>query len=115
MRINEYNNLQEFIDEYDIIVKYDVRRMYGIEFIYNNIYYRMCLEPIAEEDLPILNDGRRGKYDVMIVHDIKSSNPKYELIGWYADMEDLLENCIIQDKKFKDVIMDNDTKIVGKD
>ena len=37
------------------------------------------------------------------------------LIGWYSDLDDVLENCIIDGRKFKDVIMDDSTKIEGKD
>ncbi len=36
-------------------------------------------------------------------------------IGWYADLNDVLENCIIDGRKFKDVIMDDSTIIEGKD
>lgn len=40
---------------------------------------------------------------------------EFPLIGWYADLNDVLENCIIDGRKFKDVIMDDSTKIEAKD
>lgn len=36
-------------------------------------------------------------------------------VGWHSDLNDVLENCIIDGRKFKDIIMDDPTKIEGKD
>lgn len=122
MRVNEYNSLQDFIAEYT-----GGEKMYwddgtvhyiGIEFMYNGVYYRMCGHPCLEKDFPILPNGKKGKYTVLIMHCKKQHYPGYdfyESIGWYADMDDLLENCIIQGKKFRDVIMDDSTEILSKD
>lgn len=123
MRINEYNNLDEFIDEYYKGVEMpwqssDGKRRYmGIEFSYKGVYYRMCREPGEDSEMSVLPDGRIGRYDVMICH---WAMPEYNdddfiLIGWYSDLDDVLENCIIDGRKFKDVIMDDSTKIEGKD
>lgn len=123
MRINEYNNIDEFIDDYykgtemPWDSKDEKRRYMGIEFTYNNVYYRMCREPGDDKDMPRLSDGRIGRYDVIICHcwmdDFKDDD--FILIGWYSDLEDVLENCNIDGRKFKDIIMDDNTKIEGKD
>lgn len=48
MRINEYNNLDEFIDEYATGKSFSWQnsdhkeRYMGIEFSYKGVYYRMC-------------------------------------------------------------------------
>ncbi|MGM9946507.1 hypothetical protein [Floccifex sp.] len=123
MRINEYNCLDEFVDEYNKGVEMpwqnsDGKRRYmGIEFTYKGVYYRMCREPGEDDEMPKLSNGKIGRYDVMICHwampDYKDDN--FILIGWYSDLNDVLENCIIDGRKFKDVIMDDFTKIEGKD
>lgn len=123
MRINEYNNLSEFIDEYATGKSFSWQnkdhkeRYMGIEFSYNDVYYRMCREPGKDSEMPILPDGRMGRYDVMICHWAMSQykDDDFVLIGWYSDLNDVLENCIIDGKKFKDVIMDDSTKIEAKD
>ena len=121
MRINEYDSIDQFLIEYDPRVKYSLKnrfdeRFIGIEFKYHGAYYRMCREPLKLEELPILPDGRSGRYDVMIVHwPEDNSEPVFETIGWYADMDDLLNNCILQGKTFAEVIMADETEIVGKD
>ena len=93
------------------------RRYMGIEFSYKGVYYRMCREPGEDDEMPKLPDGRIGRYDVMICHwampEFKDDD--FILIGWYSDLNDVLENCIIDGRKFKDVIMDDSTKIEGKD
>jgi len=118
MRVNEYNNLEEFIVEYDEIDRKDIRGFCGIEFTYHGVYYRMCREPISEEKLPTLPNGNKAHYDVMIVHwknDLWVGEYEYELVGWYENIEDLLQNCHIEGRTFEEVIMDDETEIIGKD
>lgn len=123
MRINEYNNLQEFIYEYESgrslpSDNIDRQKFMGIEFKFNGVYYRMCREPMDESNVVMLPNGKIGQYDVMILHCENTGYPlseSFELIGWYADLSDVLENCIIQGHKFRDVIMDDNTEILGKD
>lgn len=123
MRINEYNNLDEFIDEYYKGTEMpwqssDGKRRYmGIEFSYKGVYYRMCREPGEDDEMPRLLDGRIARYDVMICHWAmpEFDDDKFVMIGWYSDLNDVLENCIIDGRKFKDVIMDDSTRIEGKD
>lgn len=66
MRINEYNSLDEFIDEYYKGVEMpwqssDGKRRYmGIEFSNKGVYYRMCREPGEDNEmpkLPVLGSG----------------------------------------------------------
>ena len=118
MRLNEYNNLQEFIEEYDELDRKNIRSFMGIEFTYHGTYYRMCREPLNDDDLPTLPNGRKGHYRVIIVHWKNGewfSDFQYELIGWYETIDDLLHNCFISDQTFAEVIMADETTIIGKD
>lgn len=122
MRINEYNSLEEFRDEYAIgwcLYGLDKKAHYmGIEFVYKGTYYRMCREPGEDSLFPLLSDGRRGRYDVLIFPYDEQGVPSCDLeklVGWYADIDDVLENCIIDGRKFRDVIMDDNTQIMSKD
>ena len=117
MRKNEYQNLKEFCEEYDGREYPDHQSFIGIEFTYHGVYYRMCREPLPDSELPTLPDGRKGRYRVVIVHwhDGWFSDFDYELVGWFADLDDLLQNCQLDGKHFAAVIMDDTTEIVGKD
>ncbi len=118
MRKNEYASLQEFCQEYDEnYYNEDVEKHMGIEFIFNEVYYRLCREPLDDSQLPVLSNGKKAKIDVNIVHwkDGFGSDFSYELIGWYDSLNDVLDNCIIQGKSFREIIMDDTTEIIGKD
>lgn len=74
-----------------------------------------------------LNGNRRSqkslnkklrKYEVTFADLNQNTDFQFEenyFIGRYDDFYDLLENCIIDGVKSKDVIMHNDTIIEGKD
>ena len=52
MRVNEYKELKDFIYEYESgrsipADNLDRQKFMGIEFKYNDVYYRMCREPLV--------------------------------------------------------------------
>lgn len=122
MRLNYYNSLEDFIGEYSGIRsgKYDT--VYGIDFTYNGKLYRMTMDQMEPDDVrkkfeEKLNK-KLGKYEVALVDPNGSGDfqyHNYQFIGWYDDIYDLLENCYIEGRKFKDVIMDDYTEIEGQD
>lgn len=117
MRVNEYKSLKEFINEYDVNCKSNVEHHRGIEFVYNNTYYRISWELMESQDLTIKADEMLGRYNVYIVKwkNGFGSEFSYELIGCYPNMNDLLKNCIIDNRKLCEVIMDDSIEIIGKD
>ena len=124
MRKNEYNSLEEFIFEYckgresSSENPEHRQRFMGIEFSYKGIFYRMCREPIDDGQPPLSGTEKKGQYNVMIMHCITRGYPvadSFESLGWYSDLDDLLNNCIIDEKPFREVIMDDNTEILGKD
>lgn len=67
---------------------------------------------------PVLPNGKFGLYNVTIMHCVSQGYPladKFESIGWYSDIYDLLKNCYIEGMPFKAVIMADDTVILSKD
>ena len=124
MRKNEYNSIDEFIFEYCKGREFswenaDLRERYmGIEFCAEGTYYRMCRESYDPEYSPVLENGNPGIFKVMLIHPGQGGYPvaeSYELVGWYDSIESLLDDCIIQGKPFREVIMDDETEILGKD
>lgn len=122
MRVNEYESLADFIYEYDSgrLPSNESRRrkFMGIEFLYNGVYYRMCREPLEDDERPKLKSGKLGLYQVSVMHCEKFGYPvadEFETLGWYSDIYDLLDNCVIDKKKFKNVITDDATEILSQD
>lgn len=118
MRINEYNNLEEFKSQYQGWWEPSDGKWLGLEFKYNNKIYRFHTGPMFEKKKPILPNGKEGKFCIYEMICEKEQYPdcdKYELIGWYSDMNDVLENCVIDGKKFEVIIMNDDTQILAQD
>lgn len=125
IRLNQYNSLEEFCNEYEpgdwttreingeLVIHWG-----GLDFRYNHKYYRLSRNPSMSKEFPILSDGRRAQFEVMLYHCETYGFPMadyYTWIGFYADLEDLLENCYIEGRKFKEVIMDDYTILEGQD
>lgn len=123
MRINAYHSLDQFIYEYKNGPAFSVdeehpRKYMGIEFKYHKHYYRMCREPLSDKERPKLSNGRLGFYEVSLMHCEKKGYPicdRFESLGWYSDIYDVLENCHIDGHSFKEVIMADETQIMSQD
>ena len=64
----------------------------------------------------ILPDGREVLFGLYCKKDIRGAdNREYELLAEFADMSEALESTVIQGRPFKEVIMDDDTELVGQD
>jgi len=114
MRVNEYNTLDEFINEYIGIWNPSEDHWYGLDFKYDDKVYRLHTGSMYNATNTTLKDGRTAIFGLYQVAD--NSNVKgYVLLGEYADMNDLLESSVIGNRKFKDIIMDDGTEILGKD
>ncbi len=122
MRKNDYKSINEFIGEYsgERNGKYDI--VYGLDFKFNGKLYRMTMDQMEPDDFRQKFERKLkrqlGKYEVALVDANINSDfqfNEYHFIGWYDDIYDLLENCYIDGIKFKDVIMNDETIIEGKD
>ena len=77
----------------------------GLEFLYKSHYYRFCREP-------------NGLFHVMEMVTQKKRYPdcdSFKDIGWYRSMDELLENCLINEERFKDVIVSEELRILSRD
>ena len=77
----------------------------GLEFLYKSHYYRFCREP-------------NSLFHVMEMVTEKKRYPdcdSFKDIGWYRSMDELLENCLINEERFKDVIVSEELRILSRD
>ena len=85
-----------------------------MDFTYNGKSYHLCRYPMEDAKLKIKfskivsKDLFKCEYEVAL---IDSTLPQNELsfdnvhyVGWYTDIYDLLDNCEIDGKKFKDLM-----------
>lgn len=103
MRKNEYQSLDEFYREYCGIHAEEYETYIGLDFKYKGKQYRMCFEP-------------NEKYCIYEVNSaLNVSMPNFIILGEFNSLDDLLESKLIDNKLFKEVILDDDTIITGKD
>lgn len=116
MRINEYNSLAEFTNEYIGEWSPSDGHWLGLDFAYSGKRYRLHTGAMYNAQCTVLPNGKEALFGVYIFNenrDIKCR--EYLLIGEYPDMNSLLDNCFIDGKKFREIIMADDTEILGKD
>jgi hypothetical protein len=106
LRRNTYSNYQEFLD--DILIDY-----YGIEFEFHGIYYFISFEGFTLVD----NNGNviqekpaQGKYAIRKGF----NNTDTSSWSWYQTWDELLNQHLIESRPVKEVIMDDETLIIGK-
>ena len=120
MRKNEYKSLEEFTSQY-VGEWWPTREHWlGLDFSYHGTEYRLHTWSMYKGEIKVLPDGRDavfGLYKKVLSDDELSSENKrqYELLGKYADMHDLLESRVIERTPFAEVIMDDDTVLLGQD
>lgn len=116
MRINEYQSLDEFKNEFTGEWSPSNNHWYGLDFCYHGAEYRLNTGSMYNKVDTVFSDGTVALF---CVYRKKDDNDKtannYILLGEYPDMYSLLEKCFIEGRKFKEVIMDDSTKILGKD
>lgn len=113
MRKNEYKSLSEFKSQYIGEWNPSEGKWLGLDFIYKSYDYRLQIGSMFEEKNTILEDGREAMFSLY-----KMTSPKdlkYELLGEYADMDDLLKTKVIDDSLFEEIIMADETELVGQD
>ena len=100
-----YNNIDEFKKEYTGFRDPSNNKWYGLEFFYNNKYYRF--DYVATNiSIYILVISKNKVYP-----DID----EYILIGEYSNIDEALNSFYIDNKLLKDIIIDDSVKILGKD
>ncbi len=105
MRINEYNNIEEFLSEYTGKRDPANNLWYGLEFKYNNLYYR--LDYVSKSIILMrLKIKKNNSYP---------SSSGYDILGEFQSMGDLLEFEVENGKSFKEIIIDENTELLSKD
>lgn len=112
MRKNEFNTLMDFTSQYVGEWNPSVEHWFGLDFSYHNSEYRFCTGSMYNKEDTMLVDGR---YALFYLYKKHPTTNQYELLGEFADMVDVLKSTVIEGIFFKNVIMDDETEILGQD
>ena len=120
-----YDDINDFIREYSSYPNDEYETNQGMDFEYNGKEYHLCRYPMESEERKKIfskivgKDLSKCEYEVAL---IDPNLPQDELsfedvhyIGWYVDIYDLVENCEIEGKKFKDLLLSHEIVVTWKD
>lgn len=117
-----YDSIDEFIQEFKEVPTYrgydsEGNRIYnGLEFLFNGHFYRLTKDQPTYET-QFLPDGTEAHY-FLEEYIMNSKTGKFDterLIDVFSNLDDVLENCIIQGIKFKDLIISPQVSLEGVD
>ena len=116
---NEYTSLEEFKSQYVGVWGPSDGHWFGLDFKYNNQVYRFHTGTMYGTTDVVDDNGIVKQFGIYIKTDKKDPNHPdinlYSLLGEYSCVEDALESTVIEGIKFRDIIMDDSTEILGQD
>lgn len=115
MRKNEYNSLEDFTSQYTGVWAPSEGQWFGLDFFYNGIEYRFNTGSMYKEKNTILPNGKEAIFGIYRKNNNPTSKNEYVLLEEFADMEDVLNSTCIDGIAFRDVIMDDETELLGQD
>lgn len=119
MRKNEYNSLNEFLSQYIGIWDPSNGHWFGLDFLYNGVEYRLNTGTMYGEKDKIDNSGNVIQFGLYRKTNKKDPHHPdiylYELLDEKASVTALLDSLVIDGIPFKDVIMADDTELLGQD
>ena len=106
---NEYKSLKEFTSQYIGEWGPSDGHWLGLDFIYNHEEYRLhtgCMYEDEADTLFSLYKKLSPSYN---------NTHEYLLLEQFDSMDKLLDSSVIDNHKFKDIIIDSNTELIGQD
>jgi len=113
MRKNEYTSINEFVSQYVGEWNPSEGHWLGLDFLYHGSEYRFHTGSMYETDSK-LPDGREIMFGIYRKNNSKKGK-EYEILGEFANMDEALECKVIEGTCFKDIIMADETELIGQD
>lgn len=110
MRKNEYTSLDQFTSQYIGEWGPSDGHWLGLDFLWRGKEYRFNTGSMYNSENTILPDGREAIFGLYV-----KDEGKYNLLGEYASMDDALKSTVIGGVSFREVIMDEETELMGQD
>ena len=119
MRKNELNSLDELKSQYVGIWGPSDSHWFGLDFGYNGIEYRLHTGSMYEENEIVDSNGVVRQFG--LYRKTEKPDPKhpglflYELLDEKKSVDELLDSTVIDGKPFSEIIMDDETVLLGQD
>ena len=115
MRKNIFHTLEEFTSQYIGVWCPADGHWFGLDFSFNGTEYRFNTGSMYEKEDTVLPDGREAMFGLYRKDENPHTTRQYLLLEEFADMESALNSTCIDEMLFRDVIMNDNTEILGQD
>ena len=115
MRVNEYNSLDEFKSQYVGVWEPSENHWLGLDFSYDGSEYRLNTGSMYEPNNTILPDGREAVFGLYKKSTEETADREYSLLEEFATLDEVLDSTCINGISFKQIIVDDNTKLLGQD
>lgn len=116
MRKNEFTSLDQFTSQYIGEWNPSEGHWLGLDFIWHGFEFRFQTGSMYNPENTILPDGREAVFGLYRKRDPEdSAEQEYELLGEYADMQEVLRSQVVGGIPFAEVIVDDSTELIGQD
>lgn len=109
MRKNEYKSLEEFTSQYVGEWAPSEGHWLGLDFIYDEKEYRFHTGYMFVGE----KDSLFSLYEKKEIPELDGK--QYKLLSQYDTMDEVLESKVIGERPFKEIIMDDNTELIGQD
>jgi hypothetical protein len=115
MRKNEYKTLEEFTSQYIGVWGPSDGHWFGLDFSFNGKEYRFNTGSMYESKNTILPNGEEALFGLYKKNNNPKAKKEYILLEEFANMHEALNSTCIDGIPFKQVIMDDNTELLGQD
>lgn len=115
MRVNEYRSLEEFTSQYTGEWSPSDGHWLGLEFRYKSQDYRLHTETMHKDDPKQDSEGREILFGLYTMNPHAKEGKQFTRLASFASMEELLCYSGIDNRPFREVIVDESTQILGQD
>lgn len=115
MRKNEYASLDDFRSQYIGVWAPSEGHWLGLDFSYKGNEYRFQTGSMYAEEDTILPNGQTAVYGLYRKNKNGKGSREYCLLSEFATMDDVLISTCIEGRPFAEIIMDDDTELLGQD
>lgn len=113
MRKNEFASLEQFKTQYCGVWSPSDDHWYGLDFAWNGKEYRLHTGLMYSNESSTLPDGKAVLFS--LYEKVRRFQPEYHLLCQFASMDDLLKSRVIDGRLFSEIIMHDDTVLMGQD
>lgn len=114
MRKNEYTSIEDFTSRYIGEWAPSEGHWLGLDFMYNGKEYRFHTGSMYETSPSVLPDGREAMFGLYQKSGGNGSHD-YSLLEEFASIDDVLNSTCIEGRPFIEIILDDDTELLGQD